>query len=70
MSVFESDTASRPANAETKLADGHEFADAPSWRDGADGNPYSPAICISLLLLVCLAIKFGPTVHSYVTQTY
>ena len=31
--------------------------------DDAESNPYSPVLCISLLLIVGLIIKIGPAVH-------
>ena len=31
-------------------------------------NPYSPAMCISLLLIVGLIVKFGPIVQAHLAQ--
>jgi hypothetical protein len=68
MSVFESDTAARPAIAETRLQIGQEFAHPPSGRDNSGRNPYSPVGCILLLLIAGLIIEVGPTIHAYLAH--
>jgi hypothetical protein len=34
-----------------------------------DDNPYSPTLCILLLLLTGLVIKFGPAIHHLLAST-
>jgi hypothetical protein len=38
-----------------------------NWRD--DDNPYSPTLCILLLLIMGLLIKFGPAIHHLLVPT-
>jgi hypothetical protein len=33
-----------------------------------ESNPYSPALCISLLLIVGLFLKIGPAIHANLVQ--
>jgi hypothetical protein len=33
-----------------------------------ESNPYSPALCIALLLIVGLFVKLGPAVHAHLAQ--
>jgi hypothetical protein len=40
-----------------------KFMQPLSSHDDAERNPYSPVLCISLLLIVGLIIKIGPVVH-------
>jgi hypothetical protein len=35
---------------------------------GDEGNPYSPALCILLLLITGLIIKIGPPIHQLLAQ--
>jgi hypothetical protein len=64
MSMLER-AAVRSAGAETKPPIWHKFGRALS-QDQI--NPYSPVLCISLLLIVGLIIKIGPAVHGFLAQ--
>jgi len=60
MSVTDHPSA-RPANALARI--GRAVVRALDWLDG-ENNPYSPAVCISTLLLVGLMVKLGPALHA------
>jgi hypothetical protein len=64
MSMLER-AAARSAGAETKSPIWQKFGRALS-RD--ENNPYSPVLCISLLLIVGLIIKIGPAIHGFLAQ--
>jgi hypothetical protein len=66
MSMLERATA-RSAGAETKSPIWHKFGRALSQDEN---NPFSPVLCISLLLIVGLAIKFGPAIHGFLAQNH
>ena len=41
----------------------------PLERDSdTESNPYSPALCIALLLIVGFVVKLGPAVHTHLAQ--
>jgi hypothetical protein len=67
MSAARSDTVARPTGAGPRPRIWNGFAHAPSRRRPGR-QPYSPALCISLLLMVGLVIKIGPAVHAYLAQ--
>jgi len=66
MTVLESDITIRPTNAKPRI--GQEFADQTSQRDGTGNNPYSPVLCVALLLLIGLIAKISPAIHAYLGQ--
>jgi hypothetical protein len=49
-------------------------ADTKAWQRLArilrrdEGNPYSPAMCILMLLIAGLIIKIGPPIHQLLAQ--
>ncbi len=59
MSVME-DRCARPNSAFARI--GRAMMKALDWLDG-ENNPYSPAVCVSTLLLVGLLVKLGPALH-------
>jgi hypothetical protein len=65
VSVLASDVAARPLSAEAKPRIWRAFARALPWRQGSEQNPYSPALCIAMLLTVGLIVKIGPAIHAY-----
>ena len=66
MTVLESGITVRPNSAKPRI--GQEFADQPSQRDGTGNNPYSPVLCVALLLLIGLIAKISPAIHAYLGQ--
>ena len=38
------------------------------WLDGRMGEPYSPMVCVSSILLIGFIVKFGPALHAYLAQ--
>ena len=65
MSVVGSDAVARPTGAGWKPRNRRESAHPLSWRDGSENNPYSPVLCISLLLIIALIITIGPAIKVY-----
>ena len=55
------DRSARPSGALARI--GRAMLHALDWLDGKD-NPYSPAVCVSTLLLVGLLVKLGPALHA------
>jgi len=51
----------RPSSALARI--GRAIVRALDWLDGKN-NPYSPAVCVSMLLLVGLLVKLGPALHA------
>jgi hypothetical protein len=39
-----------------------------SWLDGSKNDPYSPLVCISMLLLAGLLVKIAPAFQAYLAQ--
>jgi hypothetical protein len=37
-----------------------------AWRD--DNNPYSPVMCVFMLLIAGLVVKLGPAIHELLAQ--
>ncbi len=68
MSVAEDPTVARPRTAIARLRIRHALTQALNWLAGSDKNPYSPAVCVSTLLLAGLIIKLGPGLHAYLFQ--
>jgi hypothetical protein len=68
MSVLGRAAAACPAGAETTSRIWRRLEWALSWRDGAQDNPYSPVVCISLLVIVGIIIKIGPVIHEVLAQ--
>jgi hypothetical protein len=60
MSVMEHRSA-RPSGPLARI--GRAMVHALDWLDGTN-NPYSPAVCVSTLLLVGLMVKLGPALHA------
>ena len=52
----------RPASALARI--GRAMGQASDWLDGKN-NPYSPAVCVSTLLLVGLVVKLAPALHAF-----
>jgi hypothetical protein len=53
-----------PANAEANQRSLRKLARA--WRD--DNNPYSPVMCVLMLLIAGLVVKLGPAIHELLAQ--
>ena len=66
MTVLESGITVRPTGAKPRI--GQEFADQPSQRGGIGSNPYSPVLCVALLLLIGLIAKISPAIHASLGQ--
>jgi hypothetical protein len=62
MTVIESGITVRPTSAKARI--GHQ----PSQRGGIGSNPYSPVLCVSLLLLIGLIAKISPAMHAFLGQ--
>ena len=60
MSVVEHRTRQTGALARVGRAMGRAL----DWLDGKN-NPYSPAVCVSTLLLVGLVVKLAPALHAF-----
>ena len=68
MRAVKSHISARPTNAEVNPGIKKKFMQRLSLREDAESNPYSPVLCISLLLIVGLILKFWPTVHLFMGQ--
>jgi len=65
MSVVESDATARATGADGEPRNRQESAHPLRWRDDGESNPYSPVLCISLLLIIGLIITVGPAIKAY-----
>jgi hypothetical protein len=68
MSVVARHTAACPAGAKTTARIWRKLAQAVSWLNGSKSDPYSPLLCISLLLAVGVIVKISPAIHAYLSQ--
>jgi hypothetical protein len=68
MSAVLDRTAARPRIPRAKPRIWQAVARALSWLDGSKNDPYSPLVCISMLLLAGLLVKIGPGLHAYLAQ--
>lgn len=64
MSVVESDTAACPGRSFER----GKNARIRSRRHSTESSPYSPVMCLSLLLIVGLIIQIGPAIRAYLAQ--
>ncbi len=67
MSAAEHRTVARLPSAAARPRIRQAVARALNWLDG-NNNPYSPAVCVSALLLVGLTVKLGPGLHAFLAH--
>ena len=71
MSVITSNTVAHPAGAKMTPRFRREPARLLSERKTTgkttNSNPYSPILCIALLLAVGVIVKIGPSIHAYLS---
>jgi hypothetical protein len=60
--------AARPRSHRAKPRIWQAVGRALSWLDGSKNDPYSPLVCISMLLLAGLLVKIAPAFPAYLAQ--
>ena len=68
MRAIENRPAARPGMTRATVQIWRAGKTALDWLDGRMGEPYSPMVCVSTILLVGLLVKFSPVLHAYLAQ--
>ncbi len=67
MSAIESDPGG-PTYVEAKPRIFRQLTQPAISHDAAEHNPYSPVMCVAMLLIIGLIVKIGPAIHAYLVQ--
>ena len=68
MRAIENRPAASPGMARVTVRIWQAGKTALDWLDGRMGEPYSPMVCVSSILLIGFIVKFGPALHAYLAQ--